>query len=781
MMGRMHRLPLRFLFALLAIGVALGAQSLHVPGLQQAVTIRRDRWGIAHIYAQNEHDLFFAQGYNVAHERLFQLEMWRRQATGTLAEVLGPSAVDRDWGNRLFQYRGDLTQELNWYHPHGAAIVQAFVDGINAYIARTQADPSLLSPDFALLHLKPGLWTPAVVISRFNGLLANVNTEINLAQAVRAIGAKRVDALEYFQPDHPDLTLDPSLNDVPFGPKILAVYNAFRRPLRITPGDLQAANSTAPPTPFDLERQLQTIGSNNWVVSGGKTADGHALMANDPHRTQEAPSLRFWVHLVAPGWDVIGAGEPALPGVSIGHNQFGAWGLTIFGGDSEDLYVYRTNPANPNQYRYRGQWEAMHVLSTTIEVKGAAPVVKELKYTRHGPVVYEDPVLHLAYAVRAAWLQPGSAPYLASLRMDQARNWQEFRAACAFSRVPSENMVWAGVNGDIGYQAVGITPRRPNWSGLLPVPGDGRYEWNGYLPIPDLPHTLNPAAGFFNTSNNYLIPPGWNHPHALHYQWADSFRADRVAEVLRSGQGFSVADMEALQNDDVSLPARALVPLLRGLQVQGDEAGQARNVLLGWNDRLDKTSQAAAMYEAWQRQLSANLRLELVPEAARPYIGQLSLSREIAWFQAHPHDPALATSLEQAVTRLNQTLGPDLSQWRWGLMHHARIFHVLSPALTAAQQAEFDVGSAERSGGAVTVDATGAGPNQTAGGSFKIIADTGDWDASVGINNPGQSGDPRSPHYRDLYALWSVGRYFPINYSLPKVESVTEAVLQLRP
>ncbi|MGH9472897.1 MAG: penicillin acylase family protein, partial [Terriglobales bacterium] len=415
---------------LLFLAAGAGAQSLQVPGLQAPVTIRRDRWGIAHIYARNEHDLFFAQGYNVASDRLFQLELWRRQATGTLAEVLGPAYLQRDIGNRLFQYRGDLTQELNWYHPHGAAIVQAFVDGVNAYIARTERDPALLSPEFATLGLKPGRWTTAVVISRFNGLLGNVTQEINIAGAVRAVGAAQVEELENFQPQPPSLKLDPQLANVPFGRGVLALYNAFRRPLRLSSIASAArgrAAADAWPTPFDLERRLQTIGSNNWVVAGARTASGHPLMANDPHRAQGAPSLRYWVHLVAPGWDVIGAGEPALPGVSIGHNQYGAWGLTIFGGDSEDLYVYRTNPAHPDQYWYRGAWASMRVVATTVAVKGAPSRQVELKYTRHGPVVYEDAARHLAYAVRAAWLEPGSAPYLASLRMDQARNWTEFR------------------------------------------------------------------------------------------------------------------------------------------------------------------------------------------------------------------------------------------------------------------------------------------------------------------------------------------------------------------
>src|SRR5581483_7184956 len=219
----------------------------------------------------------------------------------------------------------------------------------------------------------------------------------------------------------------------------------------------------------------------------------------------------YWVHLVAPGWNVIGGGEPTIPGVSIGHNEFGAWGLTIFATDGEDLYVYRTNPANRRQYWYKGRWEAMRVLRDTIAVKGQAPVRIELAFTRHGPVVYEDSVRHLAYAVRAAWLEPGGAPYLASLRMDQARTWDEFRDACAFSNIPGENMVWADRMGNIGWQAVGIAPIRTNWSGLVPVPGDGRYEWADFLPIKEKPHDFNPQRGFIATANNDLIPR--NYPH----------------------------------------------------------------------------------------------------------------------------------------------------------------------------------------------------------------------------------------------------------------------------
>ncbi|HVB37582.1 MAG TPA: penicillin acylase family protein [Vicinamibacterales bacterium] len=782
---------------------APAATTLKVEGLLQPVEIIRDRWGIAHIYAKNEHDLFFAQGYNAARDRLFQFELWRRQATGTVAEMLGPRELQRDIGTRLFMFRGNLDEELNYYHPHGKAIVQAYVDGVNAWIARTERDPSLLPVEFRMLGIKPGRWTPAVIVSRFNGLLANINQELNVAQAIRVLGVDKVKDLSYFQPADPDLHVDPAIDLSLLSDRILDLYNAFRRPVHFTPEEIAAPWRGSPqamadlrqwtvsPSAIDLSLRQEDIGSNNWVVSGKLTQSHFPIMANDPHRVQEAPSLRYWVHLVAPGWDVIGSGEPMLPGVSIGHNQYGAWGLTVFGNDSEDLYVYDTNPANPLQYQYEGGWETMRVIKDTIPVKGQAPVAVDLKYTRHGPVVYEDPVHHKAYAVRAAWLDIGSAPYLASLRMDQARNWDEFREACSYSRIPAENMVWAGVDGTIGYQAVGVEPLRRNWSGLVPVPGDGRYEWDGYLPIKALPHVVNPAKGFWNTSNNYLMPPDYPYPAALHYTWADPYRASRIAEFLGSGRIFSVADMIELQDSVLSLPARSLVPLLKNLAIADPATARARDTLLGWNDSLDRDSVAAGIYEMWQRHLQQDVRTLFVPEAARPFIGFISLKKTIDWleapdgrFGADPlagRDALLVRSLGEAVQDLTKRLGPDPSNWPLGHYHHALIHHPLDTAVNAETRATLDVGPLPRGGDSYTVDATGGGDNQTSGGSFKIIADTENWDDSVGINNPGQSGNVDSPHYRDLFTLWANGRYFPVLYSKAKVESAAEETITLEP
>jgi penicillin amidase len=400
------------------------------------------------------------------------------------------------------------------------------------------------------------------------------------------------------------------------------------------------------------------------------------------------------------------------------------------------------------------------------------------------------------YAVRAAWREVGGAPYLASLRMDQSHSWKEFLDACSYSRIPAENMVWADRDGNIGYQAVGIAPQRPNWSGLVPVPGDGRYEWDGFLAIKALPHVLNPEKGFYNTSNEYQIPPGWPYKDALHYSWADPYRAQSVAEFLSSGRRFTVADMVQLQNNDLSIPARSLVPLLRDVEIPNPALQQVASRLLHWNDVLDKDSVEAGIYEMWQYLLTANVRDVVVPKPAQAIFGMAPLppmSRTVSWmhapdgrFGADPiagRNAILIKSLEEAVAELSKRFGPDMEKWKLGAYHYARIFSPMTDAVRPDLQEKFDVGNFPRGGDAFTVSATysRAGDNQVAGGSFKIVVDTENWDNSVGLNSPGQSGDVNDPHYRDLYELWARGKYFPIFYSRSKVESVAERTFVLTP
>ena len=431
------------------------SSSVSIEGLDQPVEILKDRWGISHIYAQTEHDLFFAQGYSAARDRLFQFEIWRAQATGTTAEILGPRAIERDHGTRLFKFRGDMNDEMNHYHPRGVEIITAFVDGVNAYINVALEDPDNLSLPFKLLGIQPKHWTPEVVISRHQGLLGNIVAELKTGRAVCTIGEDKVRQLQYYHPHDPILELDPMIDcDSLVQNDILGLYNAYRTGIDFQPSDLVVAENRNTNESFQSlaatleneERELQKrsiedIGSNNWVVSGDLTQDGWPLMINDPHRAQAVPSLRYWVHLVGPGWNVLGGGEPEIPGISIGHNEQGAWGLTVFNTDGEDLMVYEINPDNPNQYKYQGNWEDMRVIEETFQVKGAPEVTVELKYTRHGPVSFEDAEKNLAYAIRPAWMDVGGAPYLASLRMDQATTWDEFREASNYSHIPGENMI----------------------------------------------------------------------------------------------------------------------------------------------------------------------------------------------------------------------------------------------------------------------------------------------------------------------------------------------------
>jgi penicillin amidase len=775
----------------------LHAQSnatLNVEGLTQPVEIIRDRWGVNHIYAQNETDLFFAQGYAAAKDRLFQFEMWRRQATGTVAEILGPRELKRDIGARLHAYRGDLDAELNHYHPRGKSIIEAFVRGVNAYVAETERTPALLPIEFTMLGIKPGRWTPAVVISRHQALTSNISDEVRYLRAMKAASPEAVRELLYFQGGEPVFTPDPSIDLKAFPDNVLELYSAFRGSIDFQPTDVAPSyRAAAAAVARQDDVDLRDIGSNNWVVAGSRTQSTYPIMANDPHRTIAAPSLRYWVHLVAPGWNVIGGGEPVLPGVSIGHNDYGAWGLTIFGNDNEDLYVYEVNPANSNEYRYRGAWEPMRTVQDTINVKGGKPETVTLKFTRHGPVIHEDRASHRAYAVRAAWMEPGSAPYLASLRMNQARTWEEFREACSYNRMPAENMVWADRTGTIGWQAAGIQPLRRNWSGLLPVPGDGRYEWDGFLPINALPHEVNPARGFIATANHYLFPNDYAWKEAMHYTWADPYRASRITELLASGRLFSVAETERVQNDDLSLPARALVPLLRDVAMPAEQVTQARQALLQWDFVLDKGSVTAGIYAMWQRRLLANTRERLLPAALKGSGLSMPTKRVIDLLHApdgrfgdnptRARDELVARSLAEAVAELTRRFGADMTSWQYGQerFHHALIRHPLSDAVNAEMRRRLSVGPLPRGGDGSTVSATGNGDNQTSGGSFKIIADTEDWDNSVGINTPGQVGNPDDPHYRDLFALWAQGKYFTLAYTRPKVESVRESSLRLEP
>jgi penicillin G amidase len=801
----MPRLLLPILTILFFSLPAVAQKALQVEGLQAPVEVYRDPWGINHIYADNEHDLFFAQGYCAARDRLFQFEVWRRQVHGTVAEILGPRELKRDIGTRLFKFRGNMQQEMNHYHPRGQAIITAFVDGVNAYIGETEKNADLLPIEFDLLGISPGYWTSETVISRHQGLLGNIGQELQVGRAVALLGPDKVNQLMNFHPGTPDLALDTAISTELLFDDILEMYNAYRRPVRFRPEDIvnmkwrASADETGQIIEdwerafATLEEERESIGSNNWVLSGAHTQSGFPVMANDLHRTQAVPSLRYWVHLNAPGWNVIGGGEPEIPGVSIGHNDYGAWGLTVFRTDGEDLYVYDTYPDNPNQYRYDDHWEDMRVIQETIAVKGQEDVTVDLKYSRHGPIVYEDTVNHKAYAVRGAWQEIGGSPYLASLRMDQARSWKEFREACNYSNIPGENMIWADKKGNIGWQAVGISPIRRNMSGLVPVPGDGRYEWDGYLPIKAKPHVYNPESGIKATANDMQVPDGYPYRDAVGYSWADSYRADRLAEELNTGEKHSMMDMAQLQTDYYSVPARNLVPLLKGLPVNDRSVAEAQQRLLNWGYSLEPESVAAGIYVAWENHLKDNMHTLMVPRKAHEVLSYLPMTNVVNWLVSPvpemgddpvaARDRLLVQSLEEAVDQLENRLGNEQDDWQYGQEDYKYILlrHPLSGAVSAEMREKLDVGPYPRGGNSYTVSSTGGNDNQLSGASFRLIVDTSDWDRALGSNTPGQSGNPDSPYYRNLFEQWAQDRYFPVYFSKDKVQQAAQELLRMEP
>jgi penicillin amidase len=721
----------------------LSAETIRTPGLEKQVEILRDRWGVPHIYASTVHDLFFAQGWITARDRLFQIDLWRRAGAGKLAEVLGPSAIERDKLARAVAFRGDWNAEWLAYGPDARVIVTAFTDGINTYI-RGLADK--LPAEFAIAGYGPGLWAPEDCLSRVAGLAMthNLTGEVAHAQDIQRFGLESARKFIRLEPAVP--------LEIPRGLDLAAITNDI----------LAAYRETVGPVRLGTEQ-----GSNNWVVDGTMTTTGHPILANDPHRPVQLPSLRKTVHLVGPGWNAIGSGEPGLPGIALGHNQNIAFGFTIVGIDQQDLYVETVNPDRADEYRYRGAWKKFETVEQKLMVKGRGAESITLRYTVHGPVIHEDPARHRAYALRWVGSEPGTAGYLAGINLARAQDWKEFRAAMSYYRVPGENLVYADTKGNIGWQVGGLTPIREGWNGLLPVAGeDGRYEWKGYRKSDDLPFEFNPPRHYIATSNNNILPPGYTIP--LGYEWALPFRVERVREMLAAGKKLGVADMERMQQDVTSLPARRFQQVLKKWHpAAGSRAAQTVDEMLAWDAVLRVDSRPALMYEVWMAKLPAAVFAENASRA--------DLESLLDTLEAEPHGAALGKSLDATIEEIERQFGRDRAAWQWGKLHQITFVHPLG-------KREFQLGPVSRPGDGNTVNATsGANFRQTNGASWREILDVGDWDRSVITNVPGESGDPSSKHYSDLLQDWAEGRYHPLPFSRKAVEAAMDERILLEP
>jgi penicillin amidase len=772
--------------------VAPDSVSYAVGGLRAPVEILVDRWGVPHVYASSPYDAFFAQGFNAARDRLWQIDLWRRRGLGLLSEILGPSFVEKDRAVRLFLYRHDMRTEWLAYGSDTKRVATAFVSGINEYVRLACGDPDLLPEEFRLMGYVPSFWSPEDVARiRSHGLYNNLASEVERALAHGAFGPQVENQRKPLQPPL-ELTVPEGLDPSLIPSDVLRVYELATAPVEFS-------GEQSPPA-----RSLE--GSNNWAVSPGRTATGRPILANDPHRAQSVPSLRYAIHLSSPGMDVIGAGEPALPGVSIGHNGKIAFGLTIFSIDQEDLYVYETNPEDPSEYRYRGRWEPMEVERQLIPVKGGDPAEAEFRFTRHGPVIYEDPEKNIAFAVRAAWLEPGTAPYLGSIDYMRARDWDGFLAAMNRWGSPGENQVYADTDGNIGWKPAGLIPRRPNWDGLLPVPGDGRYEWEGFLEADELPVEFNPPRGWVASANEMNLPEGYPHEEKkVGFEWYAPYRYQRIAEVLSANPASSLQDSLRLQADHLSVPARRIVARLRGLNPEDPETALAMRMLTSWDCVLRADSAPAALFEVWYRMhlREALLRraMERIVEPGRlaeaisrvmrveDQAGDARVDLEIleeldARLGQEALTGVILSSLREAVGHMVRLLGADPTAWEWGRLHHAFLVHPLSPLAEGRTRERMDLGPVPRGGSGDTVGNTAyrlEDFRQTGGSSWRVVIDVGGWDDSLFVNSPGQSGDPASPHYADLFRPWSRDEAVPLLYSRRKVEAATERRIILEP
>ena len=753
-------------------------------GLSAPIEIVDDPFGVPHIRARSIPDAFFGQGYVVARDRLFQIDLAHRRELGRLAEAFGPEFAAHDASARLFLFRGDLQEELAQVPENLLACARAYVGGINARIDEVLADPALLPLEYGLLGVSPLKWDWRELVLARGGGFGSLEDEIRRAR-LAGMGLLELDAV--MAPLRPAWTLS-----VPDGLDAAAVSEADLGVLRL--GGLPFGSlvpTPDSPSPSASTNDPANAGSNAWTISPARSATGRPILANDPHLGIGGFGPRHVAHLSAPGLDVIGGGSPGLPGIMQGHTDRFAFGRTNFHIDQEDLFVLELHPDDPERYRHGDGWRQFERVEVSIPVKDAAPHAATLRYAEQGPVVSHDPARRRATALAAIELQPGASGAFAMIAINLARDWTSLREA-AFRFHPSPtNFHYADVDGNHGWQVLGFVPVRRAGDGLMPVPGDGRYDWTGMRDFRSLPNEYNPAKGWFASANQNNLPQGWPRDRIPAFSFRDPYRYQRIAEMLSAQPRHRLADSVALIHDTLSTPARQLVALLPASGSAGAEP--ALGMLRGWDGRLEADSGPAALYQILWRKLGNRILAAIVPERARELVDEIAPSVLLGML-AHPDrrlgpDPASARdalfddALIAAWAQAREQLGPDPAAWRWGALHQIRIRHPLwrIPAIAAA----FPAIEGEGSGGdSYTVMARwlrGSGWTVGGGASYLQVIDVGAWDNSLMLNFPGQSNDPRSPHYRDLYAPWIGGEMQPMLFSRAAVDARAASRTILRP
>jgi penicillin G amidase len=754
---------------------------LRLKGLNAPVEIIRDRWGVPHISARESLDAFFAQGYCHAQDRLWQMELARRIATGRLAEVFGQEALDVDrFMRRLGLHRAG---QKDWETADAALrdILRAYAAGVNACLDGMLGSGLLKLPiEFVLARFQPEPWEPldTLAYARFFAFTLSPNWESELVRSrlIARLGYAGAAALEpdVWQPDSDAL---PRLED--WGPAEMPEA-----------GELPPLSLSAGPG-----------ASNAWVVAGARSSTGKPLLANDPHLFARLPGVFYEAHLAAGGeLNVAGATAPGTPGVLIGHNRHIAWGVTASMADVADLFVERIDPGDSRRTEFAGHWESGTLVREVIGVKGSAhPWVEEVLISRrHGPLLTPTPSLadeHRPLALRSMVLEAPSAA-AALLDINRARSWDEFRAAASRWGTPAMNMLYADTEGNIGYQMVGRVPVRERGEGLVPSPGwSDQYEWRGSVSFEDLPRAFNPPDGLWANANHDV---GKHSAQFFTREFVDPARYRRIRQVLESKDHHSAVDFGALQADEVSLPARELARLLvECLRPAGRLERRALDELRGWDGRIGADSAAASIYEVFRNELIRARHGEALDDLLPAVLGVgphpllaavnshyfLQTQRVLEFVRSSPEDPTVQRAFRSTCGFLVRRLGPSVSAWHWGRLHPLRLEHALS--MRKPLGVLFDVPSFPWSGDLETVRAGGYLPGKLAAGgpisAYRLIADCGDWDNSLSCIPGGQSGHRGSPHYADQVDAWRRVAYHPLSFTRPAIARVQRHSLRLTP
>lgn len=722
--------------------------SLDLPGLTDEVKVLREPSGIVHIQAQNENDLFFTLGVVHAQDRLWQMDYQRRLGAGRLSEVLGEDTLQQDILTRtlgLYQAAESAYQNLA---PETKQVVDDYTAGINAY----RATEPTLPVEFSFLGYEPEPWQPAdaLVVNKIQSFGLSSNLESELLRSRLLTGGLSPERIQELLPPYPE--------------------NA---PTILQSTDLQQQSALPvtgvadfPELPQEMQvglESLQTLddaipslvqASNNWVVSGSRTTTGKPFLANDPHLSLQVPSVWYQAHLESPTLDVIGGTFPGLPGVLTGHNRQIAWGVTNVGADVQDLYMLEET-ADGAGYLYQGQVQPYQVREETIQVKDAAAVPLQVRSSVYGPVISDALGLDQPLALHWVSLEPIDGTIEAFLGINRADNWEEFKAALQSYVAPSQNFVYADVEGNISYFAPGKFPiRQPGHTGLYPIPGTGEFGWQGFIPFEQLPQVLNPESGFIVTANNKVTPK--DYPYDIGGDF-DEYRAERIRELILSKDKLSLEDMQAIQLDQVSLLYRDFQPILEHLDPLSERTRTWRDRLLAWDGDTQPDSVEATVFEAWYTELT---RLPATVVGQEYWNQPRYLLRAIQ--EGEPAcdqpgtEPGCLDDTAQALEAALDQLGNPVPTW--GEIHQAR-FEQLVPVLPDLNlQVPFG-------GDRYTVNVGSYNPKtfiMPAGPSYRQVVDLTDLEDSLFINPPGQSGDPLSPNFDNQLLLWQQGEYLPM-------------------